>query len=89
MDTERGNTMQQNSTCDINCDMQYCDTCKAQGITYQEYAQIQLIVKKAQLEYAKKAYNDIDILLQTARSNLCYALGEYERAVRKAKESLI
>ena len=50
--------------------------------------QINLYVAKAKLAYAKKAYNDIDVLLQTAKGRLCYALGEYEKAVRKAKDSL-
>ena len=70
------------------CDMQYCDVCKSQGIDYQELVQINLHVAKAKLEYAKKAYNDIDILLQKAKTNLCYAYGEYEKALRKVKDSL-
>ena len=70
------------------CDMQYCDVCKSQSIDYQELMQINLYVARAKLEYAKKAYNDVDVLLQTAKGRLCYALGEYERAVRKAKDSL-
>ena len=73
-----------NSTCDINCQREHCHVCKSQGITHQEYAQINLAVAKAKLEYAKTAYNDLDILLQAAKSSLCYALGEYERAKRKA-----
>ena len=78
----------ENSTCEITCSMQYCDVCKSQGIDYQELMQINLHVAKAKLEYAKTAYNDLDILLQTAKTKLCYALGEYEKAVRKAKDSL-
>lgn len=81
--------MNTNQTCDVNCDMEWCDTCKAQGISHQEWAQIKLAVAKAKLDYARTSYNDIEILLQTARSNLCYALGEYERVVKKARESLL
>jgi hypothetical protein len=77
-----------NQTCDINCDGLYCDTCHAQGISHQELIQIKLAVARAKLEYAKSSYNDIDALLQTARATLCYAIGEYERAVKKAKESM-
>jgi hypothetical protein len=77
-----------NQTCEINCDAQYCDVCHAQGISHQELMQIKLAVARAKLEYAKTSYNDIDVLLQTARSALCYAIGEYERAVKKARESL-
>jgi hypothetical protein len=76
-----------NQTCDISCDAQYCDTCHAQGISHQELMLIKLAVSRAKLEYAKASYNDIDTLRDKARSNLCCALGEYERAVRKVKES--
>lgn len=76
-------------TCDISCDAQYCDTCKAQDLSYQELAQIKLIVARAKLDYAKGTCLDIEKLLETARSNLCYCLGEYERAVWVARESFI
>lgn len=56
-----------------------------------EYIKLLVMISKKSDngEYAKKAYNDIDILLQTARGKLCVALGEYEKAANKARESLI
>jgi len=65
-----------------------CDVCKSQSIDYQELMQIKLMVAKAKLDVAKTSYNDIDCLLQTAKTNLCYALGEYEKALRKSINSL-
>lgn len=55
-------------------------------MTEHEYTKIKVAIKRGQLEMAKELYRECEKLLEDSKTNLCECLGEYDQAIRKARE---
>lgn len=73
-------------TCEVSCDENHCDVCRAQGLSELERVRVDYYIAKGQLEIKKQIMIDIEEVYSRAKEHLLCALTHYISCQKKLEK---